>query len=267
MVLGVLCQLRLGLSHGMLQLKIMWKLERIPLKVWFRFGITLFVVGGLYFVVLRPFIFKDPSSKQVSVQPVTTLHTDLQQHYIALSSLLLIDGSDKGIGFQIEYVLSSINSTKLESEKQTKHDIQAVALLSREREVVDAYHTAYNSLNKLLAYTIEGDLGGVNPDKEADEIATRSANAVTALENIRTTNRIISDTTLLKLQSAIDCLDTINSSAKNKESSLLPARITSCDQTYTQLRIAAVNDLTALLNTGSNKQFFDDFANYFRSTR
>lgn len=222
-------------------------------------GIMLIILGSVYGLFMLGYgKYKDNDSQLIT--PVATSKSNLQQHYIALQNLQLLEGSDPAIAYRIDEVRGFINQTKeplLESKDPIIQD-----LIKQEEVYLQDFDASYSGLRKLLLYLPLDDLGTLNASQSQQELQARIQNANSALSNITQNNGDLSNNTKAAIDQSRFCLSELQKKLEANQYEQYTLDLRTCNSTYNQLREQAFSDLTQIINDPKYSTLFESFESH-----
>jgi hypothetical protein len=215
-------------------------------KFLFRFFIVFAVVGliyaGYYFISKKQnkSIGPDVSKSSLSVK--------LTEHTLAISALQNIDPYDPSTPYKIEGLRSVVDSTlsaykdefsKYNELAKGKDTDNLDDFYDQENLVLSEFDNVYSNLKKLTIYSLEKDIGRLNPVADSNEIKTRLGISIEQMERVKSSSNYLSNKSKVAIAKTVVCMQKIEQKVpKNTDS--LKESIEECDQ----LQLAASKSIT-----------------------
>lgn len=232
-----------------------------------RVGIVL-VVATLVYI---PYYLLIKNNNKQSKPPISTssVRIDLNQHLLAIQSLRNLDTTTLASAEKMEGLRNAIKTTgdnygsnlsKYEDSPASVKLTNPRGFFKQEKVVFDLYDQSYGQLKKVIQYSVDTDLGSLNPVGEQTEIIARTDNATQSLAKISQNSSAMSHQTKQYVSLSIECLNDINKKAKSKQTDGIAQTVKTCDSIYSKARLSAISDVLKTLNTNES----DNLSNQIR---
>ncbi len=220
-----------------------------------RFGL-IFVAFSLIYLAYF-FTVKKPSTDQTTPVSRASLQTKLKEHTLTIFALKDIDTYDPSTPYKIEGVRSSVDSSLKSYQEELANYTKDSPTINidgldgfyeQEKNALADFDRVYDELQKITIYTLDKDIGALNPVADKNEIRSRLDKSIQEIEKVRGINQNLSNKSKSDIDKSLVCIKAINKTIPENVDKLRPA-VAKCDKIFLMVSRSVMQDIVLTLDT------------------